>query len=186
MLILWCVDCVLVTCCRLLGCVDFLGFPGKNEYVILHILMINMLWGVSLYSYLPGVQSAGWLVVDSCVHKDRTEHNRSFCRTRWRNTDWLTDQVITKWPSVCREILVCADKMFWTPNRSAQWTLYNGYLSKRIEPSSLFRGSHSGCLRFGSGCNNNVELESCYEMTSCSCVDCPNSYLFSNDTQRDG
>jgi hypothetical protein len=30
-------------------------------------------------------------------HKDRTEHNTSFYNTRWRSTDWLTDQVITEW-----------------------------------------------------------------------------------------
>jgi hypothetical protein len=40
----------------------------------------------------------------------------------------LTDSLIrwspNKWPSVCREIPVPADKMFWTSNNPAQWTLY--------------------------------------------------------------
>jgi hypothetical protein len=40
----------------------------------------------------------------------------------------LTDSLLTwspnEWPSVYREILVCADKMFWTANKPAQWTLY--------------------------------------------------------------
>jgi hypothetical protein len=29
--------------------------------------------------------------------RHRTEHMRSFCHTRWHNTDWPTNQVITKW-----------------------------------------------------------------------------------------
>jgi hypothetical protein len=38
---------------------------------------------------------ADWTLTDRS-HKD-TEHNRSFYHTRWRNTDWPTDQVITEW-----------------------------------------------------------------------------------------
>jgi hypothetical protein len=40
----------------------------------------------------------------------------------------LTDSLIrwspNEWPSVCREIPVSADKMFWMSNKLAQWTLY--------------------------------------------------------------
>jgi hypothetical protein len=40
----------------------------------------------------------------------------------------LNDSLIgwspNEWPSVCWEITVSADKMFWTANKPAQWTLY--------------------------------------------------------------
>jgi hypothetical protein len=40
----------------------------------------------------------------------------------------LTNSLIrwspNEWPSVCREIPVSADKMSWTSNKPAQWTLY--------------------------------------------------------------
>jgi hypothetical protein len=40
----------------------------------------------------------------------------------------LTDSLLrwspNEWPSVCREIPVSADSMFWTSNKPAQWTLY--------------------------------------------------------------
>jgi hypothetical protein len=42
--------------------------------------------------------------------------------TWWRNTDWLTAQVITKWMtfSLPGDTKVYADKMFWTSNKPAQ------------------------------------------------------------------
>jgi hypothetical protein len=49
-------------------------------------------------AHLSGVQCAGWLDTDSHEsYRHGTEHNRSFYNTKWRNTDWLTDQVITEW-----------------------------------------------------------------------------------------
>jgi hypothetical protein len=60
---------------------------------------------------ITGVQPTGWLGIDSReAWRLRTHHNRSFYHTRWRNTDWLTSQVITEWMtftlpgdnSVCR------------------------------------------------------------------------------------
>jgi hypothetical protein len=43
----------------------------------------------------------------------------------------LTDPLIrwssNEWPSVCREIPVSANKVFWTSNKSAKWTLYIHY-----------------------------------------------------------
>jgi hypothetical protein len=40
----------------------------------------------------------------------------------------LTDSVIrwppNEWPSVCREIPVSADKMFWASNKLAKWTFH--------------------------------------------------------------
>jgi hypothetical protein len=82
---------------------------------------------------LPGVQSAGWLDIDSHESlRRRTEHNRSFYNTRWRNTDWLTAQVITEWMtfSLPGDTTVFADKMFWAYNKPAQWTFYRSKVEK--------------------------------------------------------
>jgi hypothetical protein len=47
----------------------------------------------------------------------------------------VTDSLIrwppNGWPSVCREIPVSVDMMFWTSNKPAQWTLYI-YIYTRI------------------------------------------------------
>jgi hypothetical protein len=69
-------------------------------------------------------RAPGWL---GETHTSLKEHNRSFCHTRWRNTDWPTDQMITEWMtfSLPRDVTVSADKMFWTSNKPAQWTLHN-------------------------------------------------------------
>jgi hypothetical protein len=45
-------------------------------------------------------------------------------RTLTHVTDSLIGWSPNEWPSVFREIPVSADKMFWTPNKSAQWALY--------------------------------------------------------------
>jgi hypothetical protein len=68
---------------------------------------------------------ADWTLTHT-IYKNRTEHKRSFYNTRWRNTDWLTDQVITEWITfiLTGDTAVSADKMFWTSNKPAQWTYY--------------------------------------------------------------
>jgi hypothetical protein len=67
---------------------------------------------------------ADWTLTHTS-HKDTEQHNRSFCNTRCRNTDWLTDQVINEWMtfSFPGDTTVSADKMFWASNKPAQWTL---------------------------------------------------------------
>jgi hypothetical protein len=45
--------------------------------------------------YRVFIEQADWTLTHMS-HKDRTEHNRSFYNIRWRNTDALTDQVITE------------------------------------------------------------------------------------------
>jgi hypothetical protein len=50
-------------------------------------------------------------------HKDIEQSTTQASITLDGNTDWLTDQVIT-------EIQVSTDKMLWTSNKPAQWTLY--------------------------------------------------------------
>jgi hypothetical protein len=81
----------------------------------------------ALYAiYLVFRAQADWTLTHTC-HKDMEQHNGSFYNTRWRNTDWLTDQVITKWLtlSLAGDTTVSADKMFWTSNKRAQWTHYS-------------------------------------------------------------
>jgi hypothetical protein len=80
---------------------------------------------MNLIKYRVFRAQADWTLTHMS-HKDRKEHNRSFYHTRWRNTDWLTDQVITEWMtfSLPGDTTVSANKMFWTSNMPQQWTLY--------------------------------------------------------------
>jgi hypothetical protein len=68
---------------------------------------------------------ADWTLTHSS-HKDIEQSSVEASITLWRNTDWLTDQVITEWMtfSLQGDTTVSTDKMFWTPNKPAQWTLY--------------------------------------------------------------
>jgi hypothetical protein len=50
-------------------------------------------------------------------HKDR-EQSTTEASITLDDTDWSPNI----WPSVCREIPVSADKMFWTSNNPAEWT----------------------------------------------------------------
>jgi hypothetical protein len=68
---------------------------------------------------------ADWTLNDTS-HKDTEQSTVQACITL--NGVTLTDSLIrwspNEWHSVCREIPVSADKMFWTSNKPAQWTLY--------------------------------------------------------------
>jgi hypothetical protein len=80
------------------------------------------------------------------VIKKRTEHNRSFYNTWWRNTDWITDQVITEWVtfSFPGDTTMPADKMFWTSNKSAQWKIYT---CGRMKSTNVNTGNATETLR---------------------------------------
>jgi hypothetical protein len=75
---------------------------------------------------LSGVQSAGWWTPTHTSHKDTEQSTTEASITLDGVT--LTDSLIgwspNEWPSVCREIPVSADKMFWTSNKPAQWIIY--------------------------------------------------------------
>jgi hypothetical protein len=64
----------------------------------------------------------------------------------------LTDSLIrwtpNEWPSICREIPVSTDKMFWTSNKPAQWTLYRLiYFSWVVERRFQHREYIASCGR---------------------------------------
>jgi hypothetical protein len=76
--------------------------------------------------FVSGVQSAGWLGMTHTSHKDTEQSTIEASITL--NDVTLTDSLIRLWPnewhSVCQEIPVSSDKMFWTANKPARWTLY--------------------------------------------------------------
>jgi hypothetical protein len=77
--------------------------------------------------YITDVQRAGRL--NTVSHESlryRTEHNRSFYHTRWRNTDWSGDHRMNDFSfpedtSVCRQDVL-------TFNRLAKWTPYRNHI----------------------------------------------------------
>jgi hypothetical protein len=76
---------------------------------------------------VSGAQCAGLLDTDSHEQwRHRTDHNtRSITLDGVTLTDSLIRWSPNKWPSVCREIPVPADKMSWASNKPAQWILYS-------------------------------------------------------------
>jgi hypothetical protein len=55
-------------------------------------------------------------------------------------TDSLIRWSLNEWPSVCREIPVSADKMFWTSNKPAQWTLYIKKSKPKLQDWTITKG----------------------------------------------
>jgi hypothetical protein len=94
-------------------------------------------------------------------HTSHKDIEPSTIEARWRNTDWLTDQVITEWKtfSLPGDTSVC-DKIFWTSNKPAQWTyIYrigiNGNVFRNRFPRiNLYRNVSTCSLARGSACHN--------------------------------
>jgi hypothetical protein len=84
-------------------------------------------------SLIPGVQErrliGHWLT--RVIKTEQSTVEASATLDGVTLTDSLIRWLPNEWPSVCREIPVSADKMFWTSNKRAQWTLYSGLKSKQ-------------------------------------------------------
>jgi hypothetical protein len=110
---------------------------------------------VEVDANLASVRAQGDWTLTHTTHKDRTEHNPSFYHTRWHNTDWPTDQVITEWMafSLPGDIRVSADKMSWTSNKPAKWAPYRYNV---VPVLKLVPRWHIGCTIKPSGMLNFV------------------------------
>jgi hypothetical protein len=126
--------------------------PPKWTYIYCIIpkdRTIGRLWNIwteilKLFVYLSGlatdVHVASWLDMTHTSHKDTEQSTIEASITLDGVT--LTDPLIrwspNEWSSVCREIPVSADKMYWTSNKRAKWTPYNIRLFKWRKTTNIF------------------------------------------------
>jgi hypothetical protein len=97
---------------------------GDLRFIVTHLLACARLQDVTLIwaqNYWAFSAQADWTL----THTEQSTIEASI--TFWlRNRDWLTAQVITEWMtfSLPGDTTVSADKMFWTSNKPAKWTIY--------------------------------------------------------------